>query len=377
MGTGIYFDHNATTPVDSRVLACMLPYFSEKFGNAHSHTHRFGWTAEQAVSTAREQLAALINCSASEILFTSGATESLNIGLKGIFRNYTTKGKHFVTVQTEHKAVLDTLVFLEEEGASLTVLPVDNNGNIDLIQLENSIRPDTVAVVIMLANNETGLIHPMEKIATIVHAKGAMLCCDATQAVGKIPVDVQEMRIDLLAGSAHKFYGPKGAGILYLRRRDPRVVIPTMVHGGGHEKGIRSGTLNVPAIVGMGKAAELAAAEMKTTTTMLLQLREQLENALLQLPGVCINAPTAHRLPNTTSLTLPSVKAATLIKSLPQFALAMGAACSSANEQPSHVLRAMGLSDKECACSLRISLGKENTAEEIRLFIAALQEQLR
>ncbi|MCE9539413.1 MAG: aminotransferase class V-fold PLP-dependent enzyme, partial [Bacteroidetes bacterium] len=262
MKSPIYLDHNATTPVDKRVLEKMLPYFTEKFGNASSRTHAFGWVAEDAVKTAREQVAQLINCLAQEIIFTSGATEAINLAIKGVWENYQTKGNHIITVKTEHKAVLDTCKSLERKGAEVTYLSVDREGLIDLEELKNALRPQTILVAVMYANNETGVIQPIKQIADLIHANNSVFMCDATQAVGKINCDVEDDHIDLMCLSAHKFYGPKGVGALYVRRKNPRVTLYPQIDGGGHERGLRSGTLNVTGIVGLGKACEIAQLEM-------------------------------------------------------------------------------------------------------------------
>jgi len=376
MPASIYLDHNATTPVDPRVLEAMLPFFSHTFGNAASRTHAFGWQAAQAVDTARAQLAALINAEPQEIIFTSGATEALNLAIKGVFEVYASKGKHVVTAQTEHKAVLDTCRHLETKGAEVTYLPVDREGRIDLDELQRSITPQTILVAIMSANNETGVLQDVESIARIVHEKNAIFLSDATQALGKIRVDMQSDGVDLLALSAHKFYGPKGAGALYVRRRNPRVSLQPLLHGGGHERGLRSGTLNVPGIVGLGKAAEIAESEWWSDGEKLSKLRTYLEQHLLDLENVRINGSTRYRLPNTSSLCFTGVKADALVARLPHLALALGSACTSALPEPSHVLRAMGLSDAEAQASVRFSLGKNNTEEEVKATVKAVAEAI-
>ena len=362
----IYLDHNATTPVHSKVLDSMWPFFSEHFGNAASHTHLLGTRSYDAVEQARVLLAQALNAYPQEITFTSGATEALNTALKGLFWKYATKGKHFVTVATEHKAVLDTLLWLEKQGATLTVLPVDVNGHIDLTALSDAIRTDTIAVVAMLANNETGVIHPMKEISTIVHAHKCILVCDATQAFGKMEVDVQALGIDVLALSAHKCYGPKGVGAMFVRRKDPRVSLEPLLHGGGHERGVRSGTLNVPGIVGLGVVAQMAKDWTDVYHKQVRPLRDFLEDALVASGKVSVNCQSVERLSNTISLRLHHVKAETVIQHFRnRVAVSTGSACSSAHPEPSHVLKAMGLSDREAHHTLRISLGILNTQEEI------------
>jgi len=369
----IYLDYNATTPVDKRVLEEMFPYFSEKFGNAASHTHAYGWEAAEAVKTARQKVASLINCLDQEIVFTSGATEAINLALKGIFEVYKNKGNHIVTVKTEHKAVLDTCKTLEKKGAHVTYLSVDREGLIDLNELTNSITEQTILVCVMLANNETGVIQPIKKIADIVHAKGSILMSDATQAIGKIPVDVIEESMDLLCLSAHKFYGPKGIGALYIRRKSPRVTISALIEGGGHERGIRSGTLNVPGIVGLGKACELAENELWEDSGRMSDLRTQLEQALISQGNVHVNGSQKNRLPNTTNLSFTNIKSERLITKVPSLALATGSACTSAHPEPSHVLKAMGGSGEMAYSSVRFSIGKFTTAEEIKIAIEKIK----
>jgi len=363
--TPIYLDHNATTPVDKRVLETMLPYFTEKFGNASSRTHAFGWVAEDAVRTAREQVAQLINCLAQEIIFTSGATEAINLAIKGVWEKYQTKGKHIITVKTEHKAVLDTCKSLERKGAEITYLSVDREGLIDLEELKNALTPQTILVAVMYANNETGVIQPIKQIADLVHANNSIFMCDATQAVGKINCDVEDDHIDLMCLSAHKFYGPKGIGALYVRRKNPRVTLYPQIDGGGHERGLRSGTLNVTGIVGLGKACEIAQQEMWDDSIRISKLRTKLEQHLCDLPNVFINGSTKHRLFNVTNITFQGVRSETLINKTPNIALAMGSACTSAIAEPSHVLKAMGMSDEDSYSAVRFSLGKYTTEAEI------------
>lgn len=368
----IYLDHNATTPVDQRVLDAMIPYFIEKFGNAASRTHSFGWVAEEAVKNAREKVADLINCLDQEIIFTSGATEAINLAIKGVWDTYHGKGKHIITVKTEHKAVLDACAALAQKGAEISYLNVDPEGLIDLAELKKTLRADTILVAVMHANNETGVIQPIRKIADLVHANNSILFCDATQTVGKLTVDVQDEHIDLLCLSAHKFYGPKGVGALYVRRKDPRVTLFPQIHGGGHERGLRSGTLNVPGIVGLGKACELAKLEMWDDAVRISKLRTRLEQFLCERPNTFINGSTRDRLYTTTNICFQGVRAETLIKKLPQLAIAMGSACTSAVPEPSHVLKAMGLSDEDSYSSVRFSLGKYTIEAEIKEVITAV-----
>jgi cysteine desulfurase len=365
MRNPIYLDHNATTPVDPRVLDCMLPFFTQHFGNAASRTHAFGWVAAEAVKVGRTQVARLIEAEEQEIIFTSGATEAINLGMKGVYQKYHQKGRHIITASTEHKAVLDTCVALERAGAEITILPVDPGGHLDLDDLAKAIRPDTILVSIMQANNETGVIHPTDQIARIVHERGSLYFCDATQAAGKIGINVKENPIALLAMSSHKLYGPKGAGALFVRRKDPRVGLLAQIDGGGHERGLRSGTLNVPGIVGFGKAAELAKAEMWNDGVIQSKLRTRLEQYLLDLGQVYINGNTRDRLPNTTNLSILGIRADELIVALKDIAFSAGSACTSALPEPSHVLQAMHVSTAMALGSVRFSLGRGNTEEEI------------
>lgn len=363
----LYLDYNATTPVDKRVLDKMLPYFSEKFGNAASKTHSYGWVADAAVKKARKQIAELINAEPNEISFTSGSTESINLIIRGIAELYKNQGRHIITCKTEHKAVLDTCADLEKDGAEFSYLPVDKNGFIDLKVLEKSIRSDTILIAIMWVNNETGLIQNMKAISEIAHKYKVILFSDATQAVGKIKIDLQETKVDALCLSAHKFYGPKGVGAIYLRRKGPRVKLKTQITGGGHEKGLRSGTLNVPGIVGMGEAAKWAKIEYesrseqwdKSCSHFLEKLSENLKNWQL-------NGDIEKRIKNTLNLRFDNIKSERLIKLLANdLALATGSACTSAIAYPSHVLTAMGLDETEAAASLRLSMGKDTTEVEI------------
>jgi cysteine desulfurase len=376
--TPIYLDYNATTPVDKRVLEAMLPYFTEKFGNAASRTHAFGWIAEDAVTTARKQVADLIHCIEQEVIFTSGATEGINLAIKGVWENYRVKGNHIITVATEHKAVLDTCKALEKKGARITYLPVDRDGLIDLDVLRKALTPQTILVSIMYANNETGVIQPISKIAEIVHANNSIFMCDATQAVGKININVMEDHIDLMCLSAHKFYGPKGVGALYVRRKDPRVSLVPLFDGGGHERGIRSGTLNVTGIVGLGKACEIATQEMWDDSARISRLRTRLEQQLCDnMEDVYINGSTKNRLFNTTNIAFLKIRSESLINRIPGIAVAMGSACTSAIAEPSHVLKAMGLSDSASYSSIRFSLGKYTTAEEVDQVIETITEVIK
>lgn len=372
----IYLDYNATTPVDKRVLETMLPYFSERFGNAASKTHAAGWTASRAVDEARQQVADLISCDAQEIIFTSGATESINLAIKGVYQAYASKGKHIITFATEHKAVLDTCEYLQTIGAEVDYLPVSQEGLPDLQLLEKSIRPDTILVSAMFANNETGVVFPIKEIADIVHAKKSIFFCDATQAVGKTMVDVNDEGIDLMCISAHKFYGPKGVGALYVRRKNPRVSLIPLIHGGGHERGLRSGTLNVAGIVGLGKACAIAADEMWNDAERLSKLRTLLEQSLLDLGNVFVNGTIRHRLAHVTNLAISGIKAERLIAQLPNIAMAMGSACTSALPEPSHVLKAMGR-EKLADSSVRFSLGKYTTEEEIKTSVQEISEAIK
>ena len=407
-GPVIYLDYNSTTPVDPRVLDAMLPYFSEKFGNAASKAHSYGWVAEAAVEKAREQAAKLIGATPHEIIFTSGATEAINLALKGaweaavypppLLRQSASRRRgegvgggrtHLITLQTEHKAVLDTCKYLETKGARVTYLGVDREGLIDLNELRDAITPQTILVCVMCANNETGVIQPISEISKIVHEKKCIFMSDATQAVGKINVDVNDKPavlspagggaggglgggIDLLCFSSHKLYGPKGAGALYVRRKDPRVTLSPLIHGGGHERGLRSGTLNVPAIVGFGKACEIASQETESDAKRISALRDELERSLVALGKVQVNglpSPSGKwrgaRLPNVSNLCFSGIKADSLIAKLPDIAFSTGSACSSAVAEPSHVLKAMRLSDEMAYSSVRFSMGRYTTRAQV------------
>ena len=373
----IYLDYNATTPLDSRVLEVMLPYFTEKFGNPASRSHAFGWVADEGIKMAREQVATFLNANAAEIVFTSGATESINLAIKGVFQKYASKGKHIITVSTEHRAVLDTCAALEKQGAEISVLPVEKDGSLDLNLLQKTIRTDTILVAIMYANNETGLIHPVEEIAKIIHEANSIFLCDGTQAVGKIRVDMQESGIDLFCFSAHKMYGPKGVGALYIRNKNPRVVLNAQLNGGSQENGRRAGTLNVPSIVGFGKACELAALDQWDFAARVSKLRTRLEHRLTEIENVFINGSIKNRLPNVTNIAFSGKKAEDLMIQMKNIAVSSVSACSSASSEPSHVLKAMGMSDEMAYASIRFSLGKFTTDEEIDYTIETIAALLK
>ncbi len=370
----IYLDYNATTPVDPRVLEAMLPFFYEQFGNAASKTHAYGWVAEAAVKQAREQVAETLACSPQEIVFTSGATESINLALRGAAEMYARKGDHIITVATEHKAVLDTCKALERQGRRISLLDVDAGGRVDADQLRDLITDRTVLVSIMLANNETGVLQSLPELAEIAHSYGALMMSDATQAVGKMPVDVDALGLDLLALSAHKCYGPKGVGALYVRRRNPRVSLMPQLEGGGHERGLRSGTLNVPGIIALGKALEICKDERGAESIRLQHLRDRLEAGLLEITGSHVNGSRVHRLAHVSNMAFSHIDSEGLIMAMRQLAVATGSACTSASMEPSHVLRAMGLSDELAHASIRFSLGRFTTEEEIGRAIAMVQQ---
>ncbi len=362
----IYMDNHATSPMDPRVLEAMLPYFTAKFGNAASRNHSFGWEAEQAVETAREQIAKLIGASAREIIFTSGATESNNLAIKGIAEMYKERGNHIITQVTEHKAVLDTCKRLEKYGYRVTYLPVKADGLIDLEDLKRAIDDKTILVTIMAANNEIGVIQPIAEIGKICHEKGVIFHTDGVQAVGKIPVDVQAMNIDVLSLTAHKIYGPKGVGALYVRRRNPRVQISAQIDGGGHERGMRSGTLNVPGIVGLGKACEIAGEEMATEAARLKAMRDHLRKRLESvIDYVEVNGSWEHRLPGNLNMSFIYVEGESLLMGINDVAVSSGSACTSATLEPSYVLKALGLGDDVAHSSIRFGLGRFNTMTEV------------
>ncbi|HZH65151.1 MAG TPA: IscS subfamily cysteine desulfurase [Flavisolibacter sp.] len=362
----IYLDHNATTPCDPRVVDAMIPYFTQNFGNAASRNHPFGWQAEEAVDYAREQVAKLIGADSKEIIFTSGATEADNLAIKGVYEMYSQKGNHIITCNIEHKAVLDTCKHLEKLGAEVTYLKVMENGLVNLEELEEAMRPTTILVAIMYANNEIGTIMPMREISQIARKHGALVFSDATQAVGKIPVDVNKDGIDLLAMTAHKMYGPKGVGALYVRRKNPRVKVTAQMDGGGHERGMRSGTLNVPGIVGFGKACELCMNEMEKDAAHTSRLRDKLDIAFLSLEEAYLNGDKEHRLPHVSNISFKYVEGEGLLMGFNKnIALSSGSACTSASLEPSYVLKALGLGDDLAHSSLRFGLGRYTTEEQI------------
>ena len=365
MNIPVYLDNNATTPMDPRVLEAMLPYFVEKFGNAASRNHPFGWVAEEAVDYAREQVAKLIGASEKEIIFTSGATESDNLAIKGVFEMYKEKGNHIITNVTEHKAVLDACKHVEKLGGKVTYLGVKEDGLIDLAELEAAMTPETILVSIMYGNNEIGVIQPIKEIAAIAHKHGALMMTDAVQAVGKIPVDVNADGIDLLALSAHKIYGPKGVGALYVRRKGPRVKVTAQMDGGGHERGMRSGTLNVPGIVGLGKACELCMQEMESEAKRLSVLRDKLQAELTVLEESYVNGNQEHRLPHVANISFKYVEGEGLMMAMKDLAVSSGSACTSASLEPSYVLKSLGLSDDLAHSSIRFGLGRFTTEEEV------------
>ncbi len=371
----IYLDNNATTPMDPRVLEAMTPYFLEHFGNAASRNHPFGWQAEEAVDYAREQVAKLVGADPKEIIFTSGATEGDNLAIKGVFEMYASKGNHIITATTEHKAVLDTCKHIEKLGGEVTYLEVKADGLIDLKELEAAIKPTTILIAIMYANNEIGTVQPIKEISAIAKKNGVLLFTDAVQAVGKIPVDVNKDGIDLMAFTAHKMYGPKGVGALYVRRKNPRVKVTAQMDGGGHERGMRSGTLNVPGIVGFGKACELCMLEMEADSKRISKMRDHLETELMKLEEAYINGSTQHRLPHVTNISFKHVEGEGLLMGFNKnIALSSGSACTSASLEPSYVLKALGLGDDLAHSSLRFGLGRFTTDEQIEYTIKAIGE---
>ena len=362
----IYMDNHATTPLDPRVLEAMLPYFTQKFGNAASRNHSFGWEAEKAVSAAREQIAHLIGATAKEIIFTSGATESDNLAIKGVAEMYRERGNHIITQTTEHKAVLDTCKRLEKQGFRVTYLPVKEDGIIDLEDLRRAMDDQTILVSIMAANNEIGVLQPIAEIGKLCHEKNVLFHCDAVQAVGKVPVNVIADNIDLMSISAHKIYGPKGVGALYVRRRDPRVQITAQIDGGGHERGMRSGTLNVPGIVGLGKACEIAEQELGEESKRLTGLRDRLKDKLeAALDYVHVNGSWEHRVPGNLNMSFLYVEGESLLMGINDVAVSSGSACTSATLEPSYVLKALGLGDDVAHSSIRFGLGRFNTEAEV------------
>jgi len=362
----IYMDNHATTPMDPRVLEAMLPYFMEKFGNAASRNHPFGWVAEEAVENAREQIAKLVGATTKEIIFTSGATESDNLAIKGVAEMYREKGNHIITAVTEHKAVLDTCKRLEKYGYRVTYLPVQKDGLVDLEDLKRAIDDKTILVTIMAANNEIGVLQPWAEIGKICREKGVLFHTDATQAVGKVPIDVNKQNVDLMSISAHKMYGPKGVGALYVRRKNPRVQISAIVDGGGHERGMRSGTLNVPGIVGLGKACELCREEMTQESARLSGLRDRLKDRILgRLDEVYINGSMEHRLPANLNISFAYVEGESLLMGINDVAVSSGSACTSATLEPSYVLKALGTGDDLAHSSIRFGIGRFNSEAEV------------
>ena len=362
----IYMDNHATTPVDPRVFQAMTPYFTGTFGNAASRNHSFGWEAEEAVEKARKQIASIIGATAKEIVFTSGATESNNLAIKGVAEMYAEKGNHIITAATEHKAVLDTCKRLEKDGLRVTYLPVQQNGLVDLDQLREAITDKTILITVMYANNEIGVLQPITEIGKMARERGVLLHTDATQAVGKVPVDVNKENIDILSISAHKMYGPKGVGALYVRRRNPRVQLTAQIDGGGHERGMRSGTLNVPGIVGLGAACEFAQKGMPEESKRMAYLRDKLKDRLLAgLDEVYINGTMEHRLPNNLNISFAYVEGESLLMGINDVAVSSGSACTSATLEPSYVLKALGAGDDLAHSSIRFGLGRFNTEEEV------------
>jgi len=378
MKSRIYLDNNATTPLDPRALDAMLPYLREKYGNAASRNHAFGWEAEEAVEHARAQVASLIQAGPKEILWTSGATESNNIAVKGSAHVYRKKGRHIITQVTEHRAIIDPCAYLERQGYEVTYLPVSKTGRIECEQLEEAIREDTILISIMFANNEIGTLQPIQQIGVLCKKKGIVFHTDAAQAFGKVPIDVEAMGIDLLSAAGHKLYGPKGVGCLYVRRRGPRVRCEPILHGGGHERGMRSGTLNVPGIVGFGAAAEIARAEMEGEAVRLGRLRDRLwEGLSSQLDEIYRNGDPVHCLSNTLNVSFAYVEGESLMMSFDNIAVSSGSACASASLQPSYVLKALGVGEELAHGSIRFSLGRFNTSDEIEQTIDQVAAAVR
>jgi cysteine desulfurase len=374
----IYMDYHATTPVDPRVLEAMLPYFTQQFGNAASRNHSFGWEAEEAVEKARKQVADLIGASAKEVIFTSGATESNNLAIKGVAEMYREKGNHIITCVTEHKAVIDTCKKLEKQGARVTYLPVQKDGRISLDELRDAITSKTILITLMTANNEIGVLQPIAEIGAIAKEKGILFHTDGVQAAGKIPVNVNDLKVDLLSLSGHKMYGPKGVGALYVRRRSPRVLLSEQISGGGHERGMRSGTLNVPGIVGVGKAADLAKNEMATESERLRQMRDYLNEQLHRnLDELYINGSMEHRLPHNLNVSFAYVEGESLLMGINDVAVSSGSACTSASLEPSYVLKALGAGDDLAHSSIRFGLGRWTTKEEVDYVVEKLTSVVR
>ena len=378
MKTPIYFDNHATTPTDPRVVDAMLPYFTQKFGNAASRNHSFGWEAEKAVDNARKQIADLIGSTTKEIVFTSGATESDNLAIKGVAEMYAEKGNHIITAATEHKAVLDTCKKLEKHGYRVTYLPVKADGIVDLDMLREAITDKTILITLMYANNEIGVIQPVKEIGKIAHEKGVLFHTDGVQAVGKVPVNVIQDNIDLMSMSAHKIYGPKGVGALYVRRKSPRVQITAQMDGGGHERGMRSGTLNVPGIVGMGEACGICHREMPEESKRLRHLRDKLRSTFeRELDEVFINGSMEHRLPHNLNMSFAYVEGESLLMGINDVAVSSGSACTSATLEPSYVLKALGVGDDLAHTSIRFGLGRFNTEEEVDYVAGRVIEVVR
>ena len=374
----IYMDYHATTPVDPRVVETMLPYFTEDFGNAASRNHPFGWKAEKAVDRARKQVADLVSAKPREIIFTSGATESNNLAIKGVAEMYREKGNHIITCVTEHKAVIDTCKWLEKQGSRVTYLPVQKDGRISLDDLRAAITSDTILITIMAANNEIGVLQPIEEIGTIAKEHGIIFHTDAVQAVGKVPFNVNEMKVDLVSLSAHKMYGPKGIGALYVRRRNPRVLLSEQINGGGHERGMRSGTLNVPGIIGLGAAAELCHEEMDADTVRLSGVRDRLSKSLHQkLDEIYVNGSMEHRLPHSLNISFAYVEGESLLMGINDVAVSSGSACTSASLEPSYVLKALGAGDDLAHSSIRFGLGRWTTEEEVDYVVDKLTSVVR
>ena len=369
----IYLDNNSTTPTNPRVLEALLPFLKNNFANPSS-THHFGQSINKKVNEARELIADYINAEPNELIFTSGATEAINIAIKGVAESYSNKGKHIITVSTEHKAVIDTCKDLERRGFEVTFLPVQKNGLIDLTVLKQAIRTDTLLVSVMYVNNETGVIQPIKKIAALAHEKSSLFMTDATQAVGKVEVSVDDLGVDLLCFSGHKISAPKGIGALFVRQRGNKVKLTPQIHGGGHEKGLRSGTLNVPGIIGLAKACTIARQETTQNQARISELRDRLESELLKLPNTMLNGDKDNRIFNTTNICFQGQDANVLIGRMKHIAVSNGSACSSAVVEPSHVLMAMGLSDEDAFASLRFSLGKYNTLEDIETVVKKIEE---
>ncbi|HMV62895.1 MAG TPA: IscS subfamily cysteine desulfurase [Zoogloea sp.] len=371
----IYLDYSATTPVDPRVAEKMIPYLTELFGNPASRSHAFGWSAEKAVEEAREQVAALVNADPKEIIWTSGATESNNLAIKGAAHFYSGKGKHLITVKTEHKAVLDTVRELERQGFEATYLDVQDNGLIDLEVLKAAIRPDTVLVSVMFVNNEVGVVQPIAEIGELCREKGIVFHVDAAQATGKVDIDLARLKVDLMSFSAHKTYGPKGIGALYVRRK-PRVRLEAQMHGGGHERGLRSGTLATHQIVGMGEAFRIAREEMAQENARILALRNRLFEGLSAIPETFVNGDLVHRVPHNLNMSFAYVEGESLIMAIKDVAVSSGSACTSASLEPSYVLRALGRNDELAHSSIRFTIGRFTTVEEIDYTIDLLQRKI-